>query len=144
MLRTFNCHSPIPEDGEQDLLSRVKRLLEALIKSFNDAYSPSRYLSLDESLLLFRGRLRFRQYIKTKKAKYGIKFYELTTSDGYPLNIQIYQGKDDTEESGGKTLKLVQSLMKQYINKGHNLFMDIFYNSVTLSNYLLSNKTHVN
>lgn len=49
-------------------------------------------------MLLFRGRLSFRQYIKTKKAKYGIKFYVLTTSDGYRLNFKMYQGKNYEED----------------------------------------------
>lgn len=144
LLRTFNCHTPLHEGEKLDKLVKVNRLVDALIKSFNDAYIPSKDLSLDESLLLFRGRLSFRQYIKTKAAKYGIKFYELTTSDGYVLNIIIYQGKDaNSKESGGKTQKIVQILMEPYLNKGHNLFMDNFYNSVTLSTYLLSSKTHV-
>lgn len=144
LLRTFNCHTPFREDEKQDKLVKVNRLVDAFIKSFNAAYTPSKDLSLDESLLLFRGRLAIRQYIKIKAAKYGIKFYELTTSDGYVLNIIIYQGKDvNSKESGGKTHKLVQTLMEPYLNKGHNLFMDNFYNSVTLSTYLLSNQTHV-
>lgn len=144
LLRTFNCHTPAPTVSESDKLVKVRRLMDALIKSFNDAYIPGKDLSLDESLLLFRGRLSFRQYIKTKAAKYGIKFYELTTSDGYVLTFVIYQGKDSSSnDSGSKTEKLVLSLMDRYLNKCHHLFMDNFYNSVALSNKLLSHKTHI-
>ncbi|KAE9528897.1 hypothetical protein AGLY_012472 [Aphis glycines] len=46
-------------------------------------------LSLDESLLLHRGHLLFRQYMKPKKAGYGIKFFELCTPDGFVLNMDI-------------------------------------------------------
>lgn len=144
LLRTFNCHTPFHEGEKRDKLVKVNRLVDALIKSFNAAYLPSKDLSLDESLLLFRGRLSFRQYIKTKAAKYGIKFYELTTADGYVLNMIIYQGQDpDSKQLGGKTQKIVETLMQPYLDKGHHLFMDNFYNSVTLSNYLLSKKTHI-
>lgn len=143
LLRTFNCHTPAPEIPEGDKLAKVTRLVAALIKTFNDAYTPGKDLSLDESLLLFRGRLSFRQYIKTKAAKYGIKFYELTTSDGYVLMFLIYQGKDSTSnELGSKTEKLVLTLLDPFLNKGHHVFMDNFYNSVTLSNILLNSKTH--
>jgi hypothetical protein len=95
-------------------------------------------------MLLFRGRLSFRQYIKNKKAKYGIKFYELTTFDGYVLNVIMYAGKDDENENnvGKKTEKLVMRLMRPYLLKGHWLFMDNYYNSVTLSQNLLDLKTH--
>lgn len=143
LLRTFNCHTPNPEIEEGDKLVKVKRLVDALIESFNAAFLPGKDLSLDESLLLFRGRLSFRQYIKTKAAKYGIKFYELTTSDGYVLMFVIYQGKDaNSNSSGNKTQNLVLKLMDPYLNKGHHLFMDNFYNSVTLSETLLRSKTH--
>ncbi|KAJ6640378.1 PiggyBac transposable element-derived protein 4 [Pseudolycoriella hygida] len=146
LLRSFNCHTPPREDEKQDKLVKVNRLVDALLISFRAAYIPSINLSLDESLLLFRGRLSIRQYIKTKAAKYGVKFYELTTSDGYVLNIFIYQGdqgNDNSVESGGKTEKLVKTLMAPYLDKGHKLFMDNFYNSVSLSKYLLSKNTHV-
>lgn len=37
---------------------------------------------------------------------------------------------------------IVLTLMKPFLNKGHSLYMDNFYNSVTLSNILLEKKTH--
>lgn len=99
--------------------------------------------SLDVSLLLFRGRLHFRQYIKNKKAKYGIKFYELATSDGYLLNMEIYSGKTEPNDpSISKTQNLVLRLMQPYLMKGHTLFMDNYYNSVDLSKKLLYYQTH--
>lgn len=95
-------------------------------------------------MLLFRGRLSFRQYIKNKKSKYGIKFYELTTSDGFVLNVIMYAGKDqDHERARGKqTEKNVMSLMRPYLFKGYWLFMDNYYNSVQLSQKLVELRTH--
>jgi len=37
---------------------------------------------------------------------------------------------------------IVFHLMKPYLNKGHSLYMDNFYNNVTLSKLLLEKKTH--
>lgn len=99
-------------------------------------------MSLDESLLLFRGRLSFRQYIKNKKARYGIKFFELTTSDGYVLNFEVYQGKSDTDSSSGKIDSIVKRLMEPYLDHGHHLYMDNLYNSVSLSEEMLKRKTN--
>ena len=42
---------------------------------------------VDKSLILFKGRLHFHQYIKTKRARFSIKLYELTTSDGITLDV---------------------------------------------------------
>ncbi|XP_049876310.1 piggyBac transposable element-derived protein 4-like isoform X5 [Pectinophora gossypiella] len=123
---------------------KIVNFIEMLCKNFRDCYKPYRDLSLDESLLLFRGRLSFRQYIKSKKARYGIKFYELTSSDGYVLNLMMYAGKDAENEvqKGKKTEKLVLHLMKPYLLKGHHLYMDNYYNSVQLSQKLVDLKTH--
>lgn len=120
------------------------KFIDAVSKNFRECYKPTKELSLDESMLLYMGRLSFRQYIKSKKARYGIKFYELTTSDGYVLNLIMYAGKNyhDENETGKKTEKIVMRLMRPYLLKGHYLFMDNYYNSVTLSQKLLDLKTH--
>lgn len=124
-------------------MKKIEPVYTMLIDNFQKAFYPHIELSLDESLLLHRGRLCFRQYIKGKKAKYGIKFYELCSPDGYVLNIEMYKGKQFS--SGALTSKidsLVLRLMTPYLNKGHHLIMDNYYNSVNLSNLLLNHKTH--
>lgn len=120
------------------------KFIDIMTKHFRDCYKATKQLSLDESILLFKGRLSFRQYIKSKKARYGIKFYELTTSDGYVLNLKMYTGQEenDIEKRGKKTEKIVMRLMRPYLLKGHWLFMDNYYNSVSLSEKLLNLKTH--
>jgi len=43
-----------------------------------------RDISVDESLMLWKGQLGFRQYIPIKRARFGIKSYELCESgSGY-------------------------------------------------------------
>lgn len=126
-----------------DRLHKIAPLLTLLLHNFQNVRKPNEILSLDESLLLFRGRLSFRQYIKGKKAKYGIKFFELCSSDGYVYNIEIYKGKQDIIETASKIDSLVLRLMAPYLNQGHHLIMDNYYNSVTLSQLLLNTyKTH--
>lgn len=132
--------APLSAKGKDKIIE----FMDAITRNFQACYSPEKELSPDESLLLFRGRLSFRQYIKSKKARYGIKFYELTEANGYVLNIIMYTGKDDSTEKGKKTEKTVLKLMKPYILKGHELFMDNYYNSYGLSQKLLDLKTHTN
>ncbi|XP_047028874.1 piggyBac transposable element-derived protein 4-like [Helicoverpa zea] len=136
------CASELDAKGE----NKIAKFIDMLTLNFRKIYNAGEELSLDESLLLFRGRLSFRQYIKSKKARYGIKFYELTTYDGYVLNVKMYSGKEattsNTGESESKTEKLVMRLMRPYLLRGHHLFMDNFYNSVKLSLKLLDLKTH--
>lgn len=139
ILRCFNCSS----DNNDDTLGKVSILLNKIIKNSQAMFYPKESLSLDQSLLLFRGRLRFRVYIKNKKTKYGIKFYELCSSDGYILNTEIYKGKDSSADAdSSKVDSLVFRLMEPYLNKGHHIYMDNYYNSVALSSKLLAQKTH--
>lgn len=79
--------------------------------------------------------------MKGKKAKYGIKFYELCSSDGYLLNFEIYPGSKD---AGDRTTieNLVCRLIDPYSDKRDHPFMDN-YNSIPLCNTLLLRKNHV-
>ena len=54
-------------------------------------YSPEN-LTVDENLDLYKGRLLFKQYIKTKRAGYGITMFELVTADGIQIDFMTYQG----------------------------------------------------
>ncbi|KAJ8941176.1 hypothetical protein NQ314_010475 [Rhamnusium bicolor] len=89
------------DKDKEDPLFRVSWLLESVILSSQDMFSPQEALSLDESL----GRLKFRVYIKNKKSKYGIQFYDLCSSDGFVLNMEIYKGTNNIDDA-----RKVQSL----------------------------------
>ncbi|VEN54098.1 unnamed protein product, partial [Callosobruchus maculatus] len=121
ILRCLNCSD---NDNKDDNLYKVSWLVKAVINSSQNMFSPPEALSLDESLLLFRGRLKFRVYIKNKKSKYGIKFYELCSSDGYVLNIEIYKGKSNREDARGSTKinSLVLRLLEPFLDKGHHIY----------------------
>lgn len=59
------------------------------------------------------------------------------------FNLEIYKGKQENIENEPKLESLVFHLMKPYLNKGHHLVMDNYYNSVPLSQKLLQEyKTH--
>ena len=71
----------INDDG-RDRLHKVRPLIELLHDHCKRVYTPGQNVSVDESLVLFKGRLHFKQYIRTKRARFGTKSYELTTVDG--------------------------------------------------------------
>ncbi|XP_054259854.1 piggyBac transposable element-derived protein 4-like [Macrosteles quadrilineatus] len=131
-------------DPTNHKMHKIDQVLNHVLENCNKVYSPGKNLSLDEAMVLFRGRLSFRQYIKNKAHKYGIKLYELCTSDGYILNIIIYQGKGTlTNEEKGHTYQVVMKLMENYLHKGHAVFLDNFYNSVDLAETLLEHQTNM-
>jgi len=92
-------------------LHKIDQVLQHLLLNIKEIYAPPQNLSLDEALLLWRGRLSFRQYIPNKEAKYGIKFYELSTPDGFVLNILIYCGKSTVDGSAGHAQAVISKLI---------------------------------
>ncbi|XP_049880152.1 piggyBac transposable element-derived protein 4-like [Pectinophora gossypiella] len=59
--------------GDDKKLAKIRPLLEHLNKKFADIYSPRREMSIDESLLLWKGRISWMQCIRSKAARFGIK-----------------------------------------------------------------------
>ncbi|CAG5051313.1 unnamed protein product [Parnassius apollo] len=108
----------------------------------NDLICAQKELSLDESMILYRGRLLFRQYIKNKKHKYGMKLYMLTEPDGLVLRLHLYGGSADITCGKGHTVKVVLHLLKDFVEKGHSVYMDNFYNGYNLAAKLLTHKTY--
>ena len=57
--------------------------------------TPGRDVSIDEALLLWKGRLSWKQFIRTKQTRFGIKTFVLAdASTGYVWNSVIYTGDD--------------------------------------------------
>lgn len=128
---------------------KIAPIVEHCNKKFAEIYIPRKALSIDESLLLWKGHLSWIQCIRTKAARFGIKTYELCEAEtGYLLNFVIYAGKNLNAEQAvhgftNATSKVVLKLSEGYLDKGHCLYMDNFYNSVCLARFLKSRRTDV-
>ncbi|CAH2012125.1 unnamed protein product [Acanthoscelides obtectus] len=134
-----------PQEGEPrpaDRLHKVRTLVDFFNHKMFAIYSPQKNLSIDESMLLWRGRLLFRQYIKNKKHKYGVKFYLLTESNGTIMKLQIYTGAADDMGGKGHAANVVLHLASDYLDKGYSIYMDNYYNSVRLARQLLNRMTY--
>ena len=122
---------------DNDRLSKLRMIMDHLKKVMLEVITPEKNLSVDESMMLWRGRLVFRQYIKNKCHKYGIKFYELCTYDGLVLTVEVYDGQGFNDEHNlGQTAAVVLKLMNPFLNKGYHVFTDNYYNSVALTEFL--------
>lgn len=119
--------------GDNRKLKKIWPVIEHLNNKFSSLYLPERHISIDEPLLLWKGRLSFIQLIATKGARVGIKSYELCESrTGYLWKMIVYTGKgdksaqpaqdiDDSDEPEGATSKIVYNLVRPLLNKGHTL-----------------------
>ena len=134
-------------DPNRDGLYKVRPLQNYLVAKFQEVYYPSKSVSIDEQLLLHKGNLLFRQYIPSKRARFGIKFFSLCDKTGYLYNTEIYAGKntkmDQPEEWKplGLTGQLVMRLMEPILDNGHTLFVDNWFTSPKLFGQLLLRQT---
>ena len=76
----------------RDRMYKLKPIVDMIRDRCKSVYTPGRDLCVDESLLLFKGRLAFKQFIKTKRARFGIKFFELCTKNGMMMDFMVYTG----------------------------------------------------
>lgn len=126
----------------QNRLHKIDPLLKKLISSFQAAIIPEEDVCIDETLVPFRGRLSFRQYIKNKRHKFGIKLFKLCVSKGYTYNLSVYCGAEKREGQPVST-SVVMSLMNNLLDKGRTLYTDNYYTSVELAHCLLKRKTYL-
>lgn len=135
--------SPPNETMQNQSIKKISPIVDYFNNKMHQIYYPQRELSIDEAMILWRGRLFFRQYVKGKRHKYGIKLYSLCEHQGLILKFLVYAGSADEIVGGkGHTEKVVMHLLKEKLGKGHAVYMDNFYTSYSLSSRLLANKTY--
>ncbi|CAK9809208.1 PiggyBac transposable element-derived protein 4 [Anthophora quadrimaculata] len=133
--------------ADTDKLYKIREICDKLRQSFQQAFYPFENLCIDESLLLYKGRLSFKQYIPSKRNRFGIKSFILCdTHSGFVQDFIIYNGSltivNSENEFIGKSGNVVMELLKPYLGKGHTLYVDNWYTSPALFILLHKNGTN--
>nr|XP_022900680.1 piggyBac transposable element-derived protein 4-like [Onthophagus taurus] len=131
----LRCLHFVEEQNNTDCMDKCKLVIDNFNNVMERIYYPDQKLSIDESMILWRGRLIFPQYMEVKRHKHGIKLYVLAEPNGTILKVHLTAEKCHTE-------KIVQKLLQGKLNAGHALFMDNFYNSYSLAIKLLDQNTY--
>ena len=123
---------------QDDPLCKIRPLYDHIKKCCAELYQPVRELSVDERMVHSKARTHFRQYIRNKPTKWGFKFWVLADCTGYTLDLNLYCGqrRTGTPSGNGLSYDVVKELVEKYQNQGYYLYMDNFYTSPTLVNYL--------
>ena len=133
------------EPVENDRCWKVRFIMSRLISKYKEFFSPYQKLNIDESLVLFRGRIIFRQYIPSKRHRFGIKLFILCDcKTGIILDAIVYSGSNvdiPANDPLGMSGAVVKRLMEGYFDKGHILYTDNFYTSPSLSYFLHERNT---
>lgn len=126
-----------------DKLQKLRPILDFLNDKYKEVYTPDRDVSVDESLMKFRGRLSYVQFNKSKRARFGIKFYKLCEAKtGYCSAFEIYTGKKNLAPGKLASEEIVVELMDPYLDKGYICYVDNWYSSPSLFVRLLQRNTY--
>ena len=133
-------------DGPGRKIAKIKPFIDLVVKKFQENYVPKKNVSIDESLLGWKGNLSWVQYIPAKRKRFGMKFFELCESDtGYIWNFFIYAGTDtpylEKYMNLPVTSRIVFTLMDPLLGKGYCLYTDNYYTSPALADALAEHET---
>lgn len=144
LLENIHCNNnetQKPRDHpEYDKLHKLRPLIEKLLNNCRCNYDPSSYLSVDESMVPFKGRSSMKQYMPMKPVKRGYKVWCLCDSQtGYVLNFDVYTGKSNN--TSGFTLgeKVVVQLTECVQNTNVLIAFDNFFTTPALMTTLYNN-----
>ena len=124
---------------QHDRLFQVRPLLTVLSKSFRRYYHLGSYVSVDESMIPFKGRSFMKQYIKDKPCKWGFKVWALCCAEsGYFFSLCVYTGKGSTEKLHGLATDSVLDVVDAgAVKAGSVVFTDRWFSSPLLMVELL-------
>ncbi|XP_046396726.1 uncharacterized protein LOC124163702 [Ischnura elegans] len=129
---------------EVDKLAPFRDVFEFVVKECKSNFSVGEYTTIDEMLWAFRGRCGFRQYMRNKPAKYGLKVFSLVDSRTfYALNMEVYLGKQRPgphEHISLTPSPVVVRLVEPISGSNRNVTYDNWFSSTALSNDLLQNQ----
>ena len=125
-----NC---LPSDSPAyDRLYKIRPLLTHFSTTWKTAYHPNCQVSVDESVVAFKGRTNMSVYKPNKPHKWGLNAWALSDSrTGYLWNLDIYTGRKADVEVG-ITKQVVLSLCQPLYNTGHHVYMDNYFSSPAL------------
>ena len=143
---------PLGVDHDKPLC-KLETFLQILQTQFKTVYIPEQHIAIDEYLALWKGRLKFKVYIPSKRERYGIKIYMFCESHtSYLSDFIVYIGADTVYPEPSITLpkpmedysnpsEIVLSLLEGFYNAGYNLAMENLCASPELLRVLFENKT---
>lgn len=145
MLRFDDRRTRSPEDP----FSPIRHVFNIFVKQLSRFYEPSSNLTLDEQLMEFHGRVKFKQYIPSKPGKFGLKFFWLCDAEScYVLNGIPYVGEAtlsaaERQEYSSFSETLTMKIMTPYLRTGRNVTTDNWFTSCQLAESLLQNRTTI-
>jgi len=119
----------------------VQDIFDLFLAKCRSSYYCGPSVTIDEQLISFHGRCRFRMYIPSKPGKYGLKLWIMADSDSYYCaDAQLYAGKVGNQPDVGQATRVVLELAASIRGSGRNITTDNFFTSYKLSRDLMERR----
>jgi len=117
------------DDPDYDRLWKIWKIFDTLKIKFCELYNLTERLDVDEVIVLYKGRVVFRQYIPKKHKRFGIKIYKLCDSLGYTYDMSVFLGKQRQNATAQITAThgMVLQVIQRVEGLGHKIFMDNYF-----------------
>jgi hypothetical protein len=137
LLRYFHIAEPTPLGVKRTVDEKIKPLYDHCLAIFPEFFTPPETLTLDETMVRFKGWSAYKTVIKGKPTPTGYKLYTIA-SLGYLLTFNLYRGKGGYAVKQGVIHHTVTQMVGRWAGSNRILFTDDLYTSPALSRHLLS------
>ena len=72
-------------------LRKIEKLVKIIEQKFKTLYIPTQDICIAECLELWKGRLSWKQYIPSKRSRFGIKFYAKVNQHTFGISAYILE-----------------------------------------------------
>ncbi|XP_005110938.1 piggyBac transposable element-derived protein 4 [Aplysia californica] len=109
-------------DPDSENKHKIELLIDAVMEASREAFYPFQNLSIDEMVVGFTGRWKFKQYNPSKPKKYHIKTFGLVDSTkGFVLRVFPYFGRHTSynpalDHNSGMAIKVFDTLLKDVLH----------------------------
>ena len=142
-----NDNTKAPQRGtpEHIKLYKLRPLLDSMNYAFMHHAVSSSSQSIDEGMVIFKGRNSMKQYMPLKPVKRGFKLWiRADAITGYEYQFDVYTGHNDSDARGvGLAARVVQKLAESIHFTHTHLAFNNFSSSVELLTDLLDKDLHV-
>ncbi|KAL0482122.1 hypothetical protein AKO1_013340, partial [Acrasis kona] len=107
---------------------------DQLNKNYRSHWSPMQQLAVDEAMIAWKGRVKFKQYQPAKPTKYGLKKFAMCDQSGYTYSSFLYRGAASCRKTDVKSIVVdfAEDLPKDN-GQSYVLYFDNYYSSLDLS-----------
>nr|CAI5841656.1 unnamed protein product [Callosobruchus analis] len=104
-------------------LHRIQPVIDIINENIKVCMVPGENICIDESMVPFRRRISFRQYVKEKRHKLGFKVFKLCLKGGYTYHMKVYCGMEKTNGMPVANI-IVMELTGNLLDAARTLFSD--------------------